>query len=149
MKRLLAILTLGISFTNLSAMPESIPSASVAKDFEKTELFLRKLDVAEISTGKIYIFEFGSARRLKEITSGDSFIGVKKNRSKVVDFYVDSNKLPLTVATQLKDVDGTMPMQERLRIGKLIHSRIFKLAEDKDKITVEFNSTPIEIGSAQ
>ncbi len=133
-------------------MPESSPNLNIENsldaDMVKTVLHLRKLDVADISSGKIFIFEFGSKHRLKEIVSGNSFIGVKKNDSKVVDIYVDLNKLPLTVASQLKNIDSTMPLKERVKIGKALYPSIFQLNEVEERITVDFVNSPIEIGAA-
>lgn len=152
MNKVISIFAIGLLGSSLCAMPDKVlrsprDTASKTQSVEKTNLYLRKLDVAEITTGKIFIFEFGSDHRLKEVVSGDSFIGVKKNDSKVVDIYVDQNKLPLTIASQLKGVDSSMPLKERVKVGRALYPSIFKVMEDDKKIVIEFKNSPIEIGS--
>lgn len=132
------------------AAPFAMPGIEVSKNNvqKKAQLKLKKLNVVEISSGRLYIFQYHAIHRLKTIRSKESFIGVKKGTSRIVDLYVDSNKLPLTIASQLKAVDSSMPLEERINIGKSVSSHIFRFEEDKDSLYIHFNNGPIEVGVA-
>ena len=116
-------------------------------NYRSTKLDFRKLSVVEISSGKLYVFQFGSKYSLKEIKSASSFIGIKK-KDKIVDLYVDSRDVPLNIRNNLSKVASSMPVEERFRIGESIHPKLLEFSENKDAITVKFNSLSIEIGSA-
>ncbi len=116
-------------------------------NYRSTKLNFRKLSVVEISSGKLYVFQFGTKYSLKEMKSASSFIGIKK-KDKIVDLYVDSRDIPLNIRNDLSKVVSSMPTSERFRIGQMIHPKLLEFSEDKDAITVKFNSLSVEIGSA-
>ncbi len=111
-------------------------------------LSLKKLNVVKLSTGKVFIFQFASSMRLKEVKSKSSFIGVKKN-DQIINLYVDEHKLSMTAASELSSVEDSMPFAERKKIGLSVHPKLFKFNNEDDYVSVEFNSLPIEIGAAQ
>ena len=116
--------------------------------YRSTKLNFRKLSVVEISSGKLYVFQFGAKYSLREVRSASSFIGIKK-KDKIVDLYVDSRDVPLNIRNDLSKVESSMPVSERFRIGEIIYPKLLEFTEDKDAITVKFNSLSIEIGSAE
>lgn len=147
MRKFVSIMALGFFMTGAFAMP--IEETVDSKTRKKTQLRLKKLNVVEVSSGRLYVFEYSASHRLKVVKSKDSFIGVKKGSSKIVDFYVDSTKLPLTIAGILKDVDSSMSMEERIKVGNTVGPRLFRFEEDKDSIYIHFNKKGmIEIGAA-
>jgi len=145
MRKLFSTLTLGFFVTGILAMPTV--EVSQIEMSKRTNLKLKRLKVVEISSGRLYIFKYYSDHRLKNVLSKESFIGVKKGTSKNVDIYVDSTKLPLTIASQLKDLKSSMSLEERIKIGETIAPRLFRFEEDKDSIYIRFNDSRIEVGA--
>ena len=113
-----------------------------------SQINLKKLNVVELSDGKVFIFQFKSGIEIKDIRSKSSFIGIKKTDN-LIDIYVDAHKLSLTVANELKELEPTMSFSERKRIGLSVHPKLFKFNREEDHISIDFNNLPIEIGSAQ
>ena len=149
----IAIIVIGIICTsvladNISADTSMRIDQEETLNYRSTKLNFRKLSVVEISSGKLYVFQFGGKYSLKEIRSASSFIGIKK-KDKIVDIYVDSRDVPLNIKNDLSKVESSMPVSERFRIGQIIHPKLLEFTEDKDAITVKFNSLSIEIGSAE
>ena len=57
-------------------------------------LQLKKLNIVEISTGKLYFFQLASKYRLKALKAENDFIGIKNADDRVVDIYIDAHKIP-------------------------------------------------------
>jgi len=148
----IAIIILGITCSSVYADNATVDSSlrthqDEILSYRSTKLNFTKLSVVEISSGKLFVFQFSAKYSLKEIRSASSFIGVKK-KDKIVDLYVDSRDVPLNIRNDLSKVTSSMPIEERFRIGQIIHPKLLEFSEDKDAITVKFNSLSVEIGSA-
>ena len=126
--------------------------ATVAQESREVDIIsqinLKKLNVVELSDGKIFVFQFKSEVRIKDIRSKSSFIGVKKVDN-LIDVYVDAHKIGLTIANELKELKPTMSFNERKRIGLSVHPKLFKFGREEDHISIDFSDLPNEIGSAQ
>jgi len=110
-------------------------------------IFLKRLNMISLDSGKIYSFHFSSRRKLKEVRSLSSFIGIKNSDDKLVNIYVDASKIPMGIFEEMEAIQSGMTLNERVTIGYRVYPKLFIFNDQGDYLTVDFKDTPVEIGS--
>ena len=110
-------------------------------------LQLKKLNIVEISTGKLYFFQLASKYRLKALKVENDFIGIKNADDRIVDIYIDAHKIPFPFQKQLSQLDKDGPLEDRVRVGQMIIPKLFKFTEYEEAIGIGFQEGAVEVGS--